>query len=835
MKNILISIAIIIAMGSLFAMPKELSKNGNPSLYKQLYKQARQNISALPTPNKKALNKLLNDKPDILMAYLIAYESNANLSIANPQDIASNYSAIAALLDKEGLRYSPEFFLSYIAKQTVSDEAITPYRTALLDDGLNSVLRGTDNDIDRFRATTLWCVSRLKFQQTSGRDQSPLDITQKSLLGRCEEMQILLVAAARTVGLPARPASAPWWAHMDNNHAWAEVFLDGEWCYTGDMDAAWFPNQTWFSGMIDKTVLILADGSLASENDEILAKGKYDTLINSTRNYSKERTRSIKLLVKDSSGKPVSDATVVPMVFNWGSLRALSYLKTDAKGQLMFSVGRGAFFISIYARGEQALEFVTSSDAEQIDVVAITSPNNLAGGWQIMRYPGNPMQWRNPPDSYKAAVQQEKDRMRQMNEAIDAAATSPRANGDSLSYEVAKSCRGNHPAFWEFVERCGTQQYPQFLELLLNMDPKLLWQASAQQFEAVFHHWQRYSGEQLADEEQLSLFSPSVFYEELPVPYKDARGNYQLYPEKLLFNNVSGREGIITVLKGIKKKYRINAEKSLSGLIPFNVAAQQKRLSPVQYRIFAVSVLRANGFAAEFSRIPNLIAVHVDDDWQYVNVQSLHWEDRSTKEESRTYQLTLQISDEYGIPIKIGEEQLNICRYVEGTFYPLINNFDSLGAGKYRGVFPADNAYLHFGYRVSDSETRFYSTAINPKVNDSLYIAISAPAFPRTWKAADEDILAMFDEASLEQYNLILIGNHDSENSIRIADRLSAEGKSFLWIGFAENLAISNYRVNAAWQNKVSNDSGNSMRSITLIKVDGQWQMFEGRWDKLPR
>jgi len=83
----------------------------------------------------------------------------------------------------------------------------------------------------------------------AGRDQTPLDITQKSLYGRCEEMQILFVAAARTVGLPSRAASTPWWAHMDNKSRlgggisrWTGGFTPVIW------DAAYFPNQTWFSG-----------------------------------------------------------------------------------------------------------------------------------------------------------------------------------------------------------------------------------------------------------------------------------------------------------------------------------------------------------------------------------------------------------------------------------------------------------------------------------------------------------------------------------------------------------------------------------------------------------
>jgi len=64
-------------------------------------------------------------------------------------------------------------------------------------------------------------------------------------------------------------------------------------------------------------------------------------------------------------------------------------------------------------------------------------------------------------------------------------------------------------------------------------------------------------------------------------------------------------------------------------LPPLHIAIEHKYLTPVQYRIMAVYILRANGFPAEFSRIPNLVAVFIDGDWQYVNIVKLSWEDRS--------------------------------------------------------------------------------------------------------------------------------------------------------------------------------------------------------------
>ncbi|MCB5248663.1 MAG: transglutaminase-like domain-containing protein, partial [Candidatus Cloacimonadales bacterium] len=233
MRKILLSLMLLVLFALLFGeLPQELQKSGNPKLYAGLSEKAGQNLKQLPRKLAQPYRELLKDHDDILMAYLLAYEADSKLAETDPKIVLENYSEIVKLLEQKGMDYSAEFFLSYIARQSVSDERISPYRKAMLEDGLDTVLEIAD-PLERYRATASWCVEKLLFMQTSGRDQSPLDITRKSLTGRCEEMQILFVAAARTVGLPSRPASTPWWAHMDNNHAWAEVFLDDEWHYTG--------------------------------------------------------------------------------------------------------------------------------------------------------------------------------------------------------------------------------------------------------------------------------------------------------------------------------------------------------------------------------------------------------------------------------------------------------------------------------------------------------------------------------------------------------------------------------------------------------------------------
>jgi hypothetical protein len=728
-KKALLVTVLLIATILLFALPAEFSRSQNPELYKELSAKAKNNLKHLTLEQKQQYKDLLKQYPDILMNYLLAYESDSNLAEANPEDIKSNYETICALLNKKGLNYPVDFFLSYVAKQTVSDEPLTAYRNILLKDGLQNIINTTNTDLEKYHAVTLWCVSRIQFQQTSGRDQSPLDIVQKSLIGRCEEMQILLVSACRTIGLPARPAYTPWWAHTDNNHAWTEIYLDGEWHYTGDMDMAWFPDNTWFSDLVDKTVLILADGTLTTWEDEVLIKGKYDAVINSTANYTKERSRKVKIKVLNKNNMPIPNANVIPMVFNWGSLRSLINLTTDKNGFLEFTTGRGAFYLSVYTKEGKALVLIPSNEEKTIGQTIILDNIDFAGGWSTLEYPEFSGESKTQPDEYLNAVNLEKQRWQEKQKVWEKEALKTKTTDDSLVIKVALACRGNYSSFWQFYQR-NPNPDSNFLQFLLEGDPKLLWQANAELLEALYENWLKLYKPEMDEEYVMSLFSPAVYYEDLPKPVNYKKGKAQLYPESFRYQFPHNREGVIKVLSRLKKKYKINSKKVLSGLLPLHIMLQHKNLTAVQYKIMAVCILRANGYPSEFSRIPNLVSVFIDGDWQYVNVVKCTWEDLSKDNKTNTFELTLQIKDDKGTPIEAKEEQLTLCRYAEGAFYPLNDNFAYPESGKYSGIFPVSDIWLQFGYRVSENQTRVLLQPLKPEVDDSLSLEIIAEDYP---------------------------------------------------------------------------------------------------------
>lgn len=77
-----------------------------------------------------------------------------------------------------------------------------------------------------------WCASRVTYQASDGRTASPIGVYRASR-GRCGEESTFVVSVLRSAGIPARQVYVPLWSHCDDNHAWAEVWCDGEWKYLG--------------------------------------------------------------------------------------------------------------------------------------------------------------------------------------------------------------------------------------------------------------------------------------------------------------------------------------------------------------------------------------------------------------------------------------------------------------------------------------------------------------------------------------------------------------------------------------------------------------------------
>ena len=266
-----------------------------------------------------------------------------------------------------GAGYDDATWAHYVLPPRISQEPLSPWRSYLFGE-LKEVVR----DCKTLEAATVkvneWCGARVRFQQTQTRDQGPL-VTLRSGYGRCEEEVIIFVSACRAVGIPARQAYCPYWAIMDNNHAWAEVLgSDGRWHFTGACEPRPTLDDAWFGDAVKQAPLIvsvcyggpgatgLSGGALTVNElgEEVLsmksAPGARYCLINNTASY-----RPTGMLTVEGPASSTAEPQFLTLsVFNFGALRQIAKLEFSPGGRAAVSLGAGTYMLSVGSAGSQS-------------------------------------------------------------------------------------------------------------------------------------------------------------------------------------------------------------------------------------------------------------------------------------------------------------------------------------------------------------------------------------------------------------------------------------------------------------------------------------------------
>ena len=100
-----------------------------------------------------------------------------------------------------------------------------------------------------------WCHEKVNYRATDGRTSAPLALI-KTAWGRCGEESTFTTTAMRAVGIPARQCYTPRWAHTDDNHAWVEVWIDGNWHYLGACEPEPELDVAWFTGLAKRAMML---------------------------------------------------------------------------------------------------------------------------------------------------------------------------------------------------------------------------------------------------------------------------------------------------------------------------------------------------------------------------------------------------------------------------------------------------------------------------------------------------------------------------------------------------------------------------------------------------
>lgn len=191
-----------------------------------------------------------------------------------------------------------------------------------------------------------WCHEHVSYKPSDARTSSPL-ATLRTAWGRCGEESTFLVSALRSVAIPARQVYTPRWAHTDDNHAWVEAWVDGEWCFLGACEPEPVLNLGWFNAPASRGLLMHTKvfGDYNGPED-VMQRTHQFTEINVISNYAKCAEATV--VVLDEKGHKVSDAAVEWKIYNYAEFFTVSRQQSNTDGESRLTAGLGDMLVMAF-------------------------------------------------------------------------------------------------------------------------------------------------------------------------------------------------------------------------------------------------------------------------------------------------------------------------------------------------------------------------------------------------------------------------------------------------------------------------------------------------------
>ena len=212
-----------------------------------------------------------------------------------------------------------------------------------------------------------WCHEKAVYMPSDRRTSSPL-ATIKTAYGRCGEESTLLVAALRSVGIPARQVYTPRWAHTDSNHAWVEAWVDGQWYFLGACEPEPVLNLGWFNAPASRGMLMHTNVfGKYNGPEEIVRETALYTEINVIEHYAPE-SASVEITVVDNDGQPVEGAKVTFKIYNYSEFNSVAYKLTDSEGKTSLTAGLGDMMVHVSKDGRFGFKKVTYGEESEVTI-----------------------------------------------------------------------------------------------------------------------------------------------------------------------------------------------------------------------------------------------------------------------------------------------------------------------------------------------------------------------------------------------------------------------------------------------------------------------------------
>jgi hypothetical protein len=231
-------------------------------------------------------------------------------------------------------------------------------------DSLYPLVRNCTSMTEAAMQVNIWTGRKATYKPNAPRDQGPLQ-TLLSGWGRCEELVILYADACRAIGIPVREAYTPYWTAGDGNHAWPEVWIDGQW-YPAHAFEAVDSLHFRFKKDTIRTAYVFAVSYGVPENaDGIYRREPGCAVINVTPDYT---PTGLLRVSATRSGKAVAGVPVCVSVFNSGALRPVARDTTGPDGSWSIPTGVGEVIVTAGSRTDWCGAIARISAGETTDI-----------------------------------------------------------------------------------------------------------------------------------------------------------------------------------------------------------------------------------------------------------------------------------------------------------------------------------------------------------------------------------------------------------------------------------------------------------------------------------
>lgn len=281
-------------------------------------------------------------------------------------------------------------FANYVLHYRVNNEDIVDTRGFFYDKVIDRVAgKGMK---EAALEVNYWCAEEGTYRSTDGRTQNARTFY-STATGRCGEESTFAVTVLRSVGIPARQIYAPLWTHCDDNHAWVEAMLDGEWHFLGACEPEERLDLGWFIDPASRAMLLHSRFFGPFDPlDPIVGRKGMCRVLNHLGRYAHTTTLTIRVV--DEDGKPVPGAKVDCQLLNHGAFGNIALVNAGTEGEdcgvVRLLTGYGDLLVCASANGcygETHVSLVNLKEGEEAEcVVTLKSAPECQDDWMDLDF-----------------------------------------------------------------------------------------------------------------------------------------------------------------------------------------------------------------------------------------------------------------------------------------------------------------------------------------------------------------------------------------------------------------------------------------------------------------